>query len=309
MLKRNNILEKILQEKEKLNNSSNKNNKISQTFFQETDKLKENAEELDLRSVYSKNAKLEREIEELIEERDKLYSLTAETDGTHKIIKEMMSLIGINTDNYINCTGSFFAEKCLDLLKEEMGVTFEDRKQGDCLSFQTTSSSSLSSDPPIEIKVSKPISAITNAPTFSFNEWRLGLLNINTPWSKVIWERWNINHLQSLDLYHNNITANGGIAIAEALKFTVSLLHLNLANNKLGDNGAEAIGGALALNTSLLTLNFNLNKISDKGAKALGEGLKFNTTLQSMSLRYNKIGNEGKSAISKNVRFKVNYEK
>lgn len=262
-------------------------------------------ESLEFNELVSENIELKDYINLLIEERDKLYSLTADTDGSDKIIKEMMKLLGINTDDFINCEGVRLADKCLERLKVELKSNF--REKDNSFPSKGISNSNCFSNAPVEIQLSKSISVINQLPKFSFKEWRQRLLSNNKLWSKVIWERWTNNNLQSLDLYRNEITAEGGKLIGEALKFNTSLLHLNLANNKLGDEGAEAIGDALKVNTTLLTLNFNLNKFGDIGAKSLAAGLVFNNSLKSMSLRYNIFGYEGKLAINKAVAFKVDY--
>lgn len=262
-------------------------------------------ESLEFNKLVLENNELKNNVNHLIEERNKLYSLTADTDGSDKIIKEMMKLLGINTDDFINCEGVRLADKCLERLKVELKTSF--REKDNSFPLKGISNSIHFSNVPVEIKHSKSVSVINHSPKFSFNDWRQKLLSINTLWSKVIWEKWMISKLKSLDLYRNEITAEGGKLIGEALKFNTFLLHLNLANNRLGDEGAEAIGGALKVNTTLLTLNFNLNKIGDIGAQSLAAGLNFNTSLKSMSLRYNLFGYEGKLALNKAVDFKIDY--
>ncbi len=314
LLKKNQELETIIKKQEQLvlNNSSlrqppsEKEKKL--VIRKEKTETSIKSEEEGLINVYLKNVQLEKEIEELIEERNNLYSLTADPDGTHKIIQEMMQLIGIKTDDLINCEGIIFAEKCLGRLKAVVDSAGGEGKQDDFpAAFNITSSSSYPSNSVGEIEVVKPVSITTPSTTFSFDTWRQGLLSIKAPWAKVIWQRWTHNNLQSLDLYHNQIDSEGGKRLGEALSNT-SLLYLNLANNWLGDEGATAIGKALEVNTTLLKLNFNLNKIGNKGAKALGESLKFNTTLQFMSLRYNKFNAEGKAVIIKNAHCKVDFK-
>lgn len=320
LLQKNQELEKIIKKQEELSANSalrpSQSEKGEQvTYLKEKNKSSSAHEkEAEQTNVYLKIIKLEAEIEELIEERNNLYSLTADPDGTQKIIKEMMSLIGINTDDLINCEGTIFAEKCLGRLRtvvrsatgKEKDDTFPDVniKSPSNFSSNLSSSSSYSST-----TISTPIAKSTHSTTFSFDVWRQKLLSINTPWSKVILQRWTHSTQQSLDLYRNQIPLEGGKLLAEALKFNTSLLHLNLANNGLGNEGAEAIGDALKFNTTLLTFNFNLNKIENTGAIALGESLKLNTTLQFLSLRYNKFTGEGKGAIQKNANCKVDFKK
>lgn len=264
-------------------------------------------ESLEHNEVFLENIKLKSHINHLVEERDKIYNLTADTDGSDKIIKEMMKLLGINTDDLINCAGVLFADKCLERLKVKLKQPVREKDNISSLEERENPICFSNAPKSIEIKFSQPVSVINQLPNFSFKKWRQHLLKINTPWSKVIRERWTTENLQSVDLYRNEIPAEGGKLIGEALKFNTSLLHLNLANNRLGDEGAEVIGEALKINNTLLTLNFNLNKIGDIGARSLAAGLQFNRTLQSMSLRYNLFGYEGKLVLNKAVAFKIDY--
>lgn len=65
---------------------------------------------------------LNNKIKDLKEERNSLYSLTTEQDQSTEIINEMMKIIGVNTDDFSDCTGNVFAQKCLDQLKSTMGL-------------------------------------------------------------------------------------------------------------------------------------------------------------------------------------------
>lgn len=309
LLQKNQELEKIIKKQGEfvLNNclqQSELEKGEKQTSLKEKNKVLSGAKEkLEQTSVYLKMIHLEEEIKELIEERNNLYSLTADPDGTQKIIKDIMQFIGINTDDLINCEGIIFAEKCLELLKIALTSAAREENEDDFTVFTTKSSSSYSST-----VVSYPIVITNQSNTFSFNAWHQGFLSINTPWSKVICQRWTHNNLQSLDLYRNQIPPEGGKLLAEALKFNTSLLYLNLANNWLGNEGAKAMGEALKVNSTLLKFNFNLNKIENRGAEDLAEGLKYNTTLQFISLRYNKFTGDGKRVIKKNTNCKVDFK-
>lgn len=266
-------------------------------------------ESLEFNDLVRENNELKNNMNHLIEERDKIYSLTADTDGSDKIIKEMMRLLGINTGDLINCEGVIFADKCLERLKVAIELKQIVRENNNSFFLKENSNSIYLPNVPKhnEIKLSQSVSVVNQLPNFSFKKWRQNLLKINTSWSNIIRETWTTRNLQSVDLYHNEIPPEGGKLIGEALKFNTSLLHLNLANNKLGNEGAEAMGDALKVNTALLTLNFNLNHIGDLGAKSLAAGLQFNKTLNSMSLRYNLFGYEGKSVLNKAVTFKIDY--
>ena len=50
----------------------------------------------------------------------KLYQ--EEAEESTEIIKKMMRIIGIKTDDFSDCTGNIFAKKCLDRLNDEMGA-------------------------------------------------------------------------------------------------------------------------------------------------------------------------------------------
>lgn len=114
-------------EKEKeianLNEEKQTFKKFEEKMTQENDSLKKEKDDL-LSSIgiLKKNQEdKEKEITELTEERTKLYALTADGDKTAEIIKEMMKVIGVNTDDFTDCSGNIFAQKCLDRLKAEMG--------------------------------------------------------------------------------------------------------------------------------------------------------------------------------------------
>ena len=84
-------------------------------------------ESLEFNDLVLENIELKNHINLLIEERDILYSLTADPDGSDKIIKEMMKLLGINTDDFIKCEGVLFADKCLERLKVELQSNFREK--------------------------------------------------------------------------------------------------------------------------------------------------------------------------------------
>ena len=48
-------------------------------------------------------------------------NLNEEAEESTEIIKKMMKIIGIKTDDFSDCTGNIFAKKCLDRLNHEMG--------------------------------------------------------------------------------------------------------------------------------------------------------------------------------------------
>ena len=99
-----------------------------------------------------------------------------------------------------------------------------------------------------------------------------------------------------------NISDEGAIALAEALKENETLRKLGLRDNKISDEGARALTEALKENKSLEELRLNYNKISDEGAIALAEALKENKTLRKLDLRENDISEELHQRINKSLR-------
>ena len=104
--------------------------------------------------------------------------------------------------------------------------------------------------------------------------------------------------LTTLRLDHNEIGAEGAIAIAEALKVTAVLTVLSLWLNKIGPEGAKAIAEALKVNVVLTNLDLDFNNIGDEGAKAIAEALKGNAVLTNLDLDRNNIGPKGAKAIA-----------
>jgi hypothetical protein len=127
----------------------------------------------------------------------------------------------------------------------------------------------------------------------------------------------NLKDLTSLDLWNNEVRADGAIAIASNLK---RLAYLNLSYNRVGADGAKAIArslrqltsldlsynrvgadGAKAIARSLRQLTFldlSRNQVGDDGAKAIASDLK---QLTSLNLVYNEVGADGARAIASNL--------
>mmetsp|Transcript_17889 Transcript_17889/g.26787 ORF Transcript_17889/g.26787 Transcript_17889/m.26787 type:complete len:429 (+) Transcript_17889:74-1360(+) len=105
-----------------------------------------------------------------------------------------------------------------------------------------------------------------------------------------------------LNLYLNNIGANGAIEIQNMLEQGEGkrncLRAINLKSNSLGSEGASSIAEALRHNSTLTFLNLDSNGIGDKGAIAIAESLKVNSTVQYLSLSNNKMGRKGAKALA-----------
>ena len=91
-----------------------------------------------------------------------------------------------------------------------------------------------------------------------------------------------------LCLDHNEITNNGALYIADALKTTTALKRLNLWGNPIGDKGLQSITEALITNTSLITLDlFQCKlKITKENGPTLIEMLQRNRSLRELHLSY-----------------------
>ena len=98
--------------------------------------------------------------------------------------------------------------------------------------------------------------------------------------------------LTKLDVSYNSIGAEGGKALAEALKGNSVLTSLNLWSNSLGVEGGKAIASAIMANGVLANLNLMGNQIGSEGGKALAAALKVNSVLKSLSVARNDIGGE-----------------
>ncbi|KAG5504331.1 hypothetical protein JKF63_04776 [Porcisia hertigi] len=69
-----------------------------------------------------------------------------------------------------------------------------------------------------------------------------------------------LDSIITLDVQHNSLGKEAGVAIAQGLQRNVSLCHLTLAGNPLGGHCSAALGAALRQNMSLTVLDlFNTN--------------------------------------------------
>ena len=103
--------------------------------------------------------------------------------------------------------------------------------------------------------------------------------------------------ITKLKLNKNQISNDGVIALAEALKDNTTITTLDIGMNYIGPSGAEALAEALKVNKTLTTLLMKDNYISDKGTVFLAEALKVNTTLTKLDISMNYIGDIGGRAL------------
>eukprot|EP00913_Durusdinium_trenchii_P009564 g8987.t1 len=94
--------------------------------------------------------------------------------------------------------------------------------------------------------------------------------------------------LQHLDLSYNQIYDRGGVALADALRQNRSLQDLLLRTNQLGDAG--------------LVLSLDLNCIKNQGAADLAQALTVNRSLLILRICSNEIGEQGAVALADALR-------
>ena len=108
--------------------------------------------------------------------------------------------------------------------------------------------------------------------------------------------------LKILDISNNNISDDGAVAISDTLKSNNSLCILNMSSNKITGKGAIKIAEAIKVNKRLQELHISNNHISDNGAAAIGNALKSNTSLQILDMSSNKITSEGAMVIAEAIK-------
>jgi Ran GTPase-activating protein (RanGAP) involved in mRNA processing and transport len=115
----------------------------------------------------------------------------------------------------------------------------------------------------------------------------------------VVEQAINGKKCNALVLHHNNITEEGALKLAEALKNNTSLKKLNLGYNSIGDTGVEYVVEALLKSNNTLTkLHLQSNSITEKGAGHLAKMLTINRSIRRLGLDYNSIGDRGVQLLS-----------
>jgi hypothetical protein len=99
-----------------------------------------------------------------------------------------------------------------------------------------------------------------------------------------------------------NWTAEGIIALADALKVTTSLTLLDISRNGIGAEGAKAVAEGLKHNSSssLTKIWVSDNRLGAEGATTLCNALRESTVtkVQELGLEGNNIGPEGAKAVA-----------
>lgn len=90
--------------------------------------------------------------------------------------------------------------------------------------------------------------------------------------------------LTELYLDHNDIDAEGAIALANMLKENETLQVLQLSSNHVHDEGARAFAQALANNTTLKRLMLERNQITSRGVESLLQAMESNVTIQHLQV-------------------------
>jgi hypothetical protein len=111
------------------------------------------------------------------------------------------------------------------------------------------------------------------------------------------------SNLQVLDLNSNRLTATFAQVMAESLQMkSLRLQFLDVSHNPLGDNGGVALACGLYDNRELEQLNLFCNQISDRTCAALAAALKGNRSLKAINLYNNeKIGKKGAQYLIDNL--------
>ena len=107
--------------------------------------------------------------------------------------------------------------------------------------------------------------------------------------------------LTSVDLAGNNLGAEGGKAIAEAISASRSMTSIHLKYNSLGVEGGKAIAKAVAASSSLKSIHLGNNDLGVEGGKAIAQAISKSKSLTSIDLYNNKLGVEGGTAIAEAI--------
>ena len=105
--------------------------------------------------------------------------------------------------------------------------------------------------------------------------------------------------MTTLELGYNPIGKDGGVALAEALKFHAKIETLRVGWCKIGKEGAASLADTITYNESLSTLDLRGNELGDDGVRSLGKSLAVvNEHLSTLDLGYNEIKDEGAFALA-----------
>lgn len=134
---------------------------------------------------------------------------------------------------------------------------------------------------------------------FNLRELNLGLES-----AKVIYKILSKNtHFIKLDFEKNGFSDLGSIILADALRTSKSIIHVNLCSNNIGPEGAQALFGCLLENVSIISLDIsskeglNRNRLGTQGVESLEWILQKNKILQFLNLASTAIGLTGLECI------------
>ena len=116
-------------------------------------------------------------------------------------------------------------------------------------------------------------------------------LNIGLESAKVIYKILVKNdHFIKLELEKNGFSDLGTIILADELRTSVTIIHVNLCSNDIGPEWAQAIFGCLLENNTIISLDLsskeglNRNRLGTQGVESLEWILQKNKTLQFLNL-------------------------
>ncbi|PRP87101.1 hypothetical protein PROFUN_04837 [Planoprotostelium fungivorum] len=95
---------------------------------------------------------------------------------------------------------------------------------------------------------------------------------------------------RTLDLSSHNLSGQGGLALAEALRTDPEFNHLQLWDCLLGDEGCAHVMMALKNSTHVKHIDLRGNNIKADGATAVAEMLRSNFTMIKLGLEWNSVG-------------------
>ena len=135
-------------------------------------------------------------------------------------------------------------------------------------------------------------------------KFELRELNLGLESAKIIYKILSKNsHFIKLEFEKNSFSDLGTIILADALRTTQSVIHVNLCSNDIGPEGAQALFGCLLENTTIISLDLsskeglNRNRLGTQGVESLEWILQKNKTLQFLNLASTAIGITGLECI------------
>ncbi|MSO13569.1 hypothetical protein [Rickettsiales endosymbiont of Trichoplax sp. H2] len=106
----------------------------------------------------------------------------------------------------------------------------------------------------------------------------------------------------TIELEDNKIGAQGAMLLAEQLKNSKVSHTIELGYNEIGDQGAIGLGEHLKGSEVSHTINLESNEIGDQGAIGLGEHLKGSEVSHTISLESNEIGDQGAIGLAEQLK-------